>query len=311
MEAGQSPGFPSRDAASDLSAGAQSWGRPMAPSMRTYSPRDRDHCLRIFDSNRPRSFADYERAQFESYLDSGGGTYFIVERRGAVVGCGGYAISLDGKTADLCWGMIEQRLHRERLGELLLLGRLQAIAALGRVAGVRLSTSQFAEGFYAQYGFKAVSRVADGFGTGLDRVEMRLDLTVKVRTRVLESWRLLGQNMRTGRSLPRARRKEKPMTGQEQKVECRTPMPGSQGTRIPKWKYDAVREAIRAVVPRTKEGIEFRSLATLVAKAMPVADRRKFGSVAWHTTTVKLHMEVIGELARVPDSRPQRLRLIR
>ena len=283
----------------------------MAPSMRTYSPRDRDHCLRIFDSNRPRSFADYERAQFESYLDSGGGTYFIVERRGAVVGCGGYSVTDTGETADLCWGMIEERLHREGLGELLLLGRLQAIAAHDSVSKVRLSTSQFAEGFYAQHGFKAVSRVADGFGEGLDRVEMRLDLTVTERKQVLESWRQLGQNMRTGESAPRARRKEKHMTGQEQKVECRTPTPGSQRTRIPKWKYDAVREAIRAVVPRSKDGIEFRTLSTLVAKAMPVADRRKLGSVAWHTTTVKLHMEVIGELARVPDSRPQRLRLIR
>jgi len=283
----------------------------MTAQLRAYSPRDRNHCLRIFDSNRPRSFADYERAQFASYLDSGGGTYFVVERCGAVVGCGGYAVTDTGRTADLCWGMIEERLHREGLGELLLLGRLHAIAAFGRVASVRLSTSQYAEGFYARHGFKAVSRVVDGFGKGLDKVEMRLDLTVTARKRALESWRQPGQNMHTGESPHRARRKEKHMTGQERKVECRTPTPGSHGTRIPKWKYDAVREAIRAVVPRSKEGIEFRALATLVAKVMPVADRRKLGSVAWHTTTVKLHMEVIGELARVPDSRPQRLRLIR
>ena len=283
----------------------------MTAKLRAYSPRDRVHCLRIFDSNRPRSFADAERAQFGAYLEHIGGTYYVVERLGSIVGCGGYAPDAAGKSADLCWGMIEEGLHHKGLGELLLLGRLRMIVALERVAMVRLATSQFAKGFYARYGFKVASRTANGFGPGLENIEMRLNLTDKVRARVLDSWSRLGQDAVMVEIRPHASRREKTVAGREQRVECRTPTPGSQSTRIPRWKYDAVRAAIRAVVPRDKDGIEFRALSALVAKTLPAASRGKLGSVRWHTVTVKLHMEVTGELARIPGSRPQRIRRVR
>ncbi len=99
------------------------------------------------------------------------------------------------------------------------------------------------------------------------------------------------------------------MADSETKVLCDTPTPGKQGTRIPKWKYDAVRAAIRKVVPRRQEGIEFQQLPGLVQKALSTEVCRQLGSIAWHTTTVKLHLEVIGEIERVPGSRPQRIRL--
>jgi hypothetical protein len=95
------------------------------------------------------------------------------------------------------------------------------------------------------------------------------------------------------------------------RVQCETPTRGKQGTRIPKWKYDAVRAAIRKVVPRGREGIGFRDLPDLVAMALSADDRRDLGSIAWHTTTVKLHLEVIGEIERIAGSRPQRIRRVR
>ncbi len=101
------------------------------------------------------------------------------------------------------------------------------------------------------------------------------------------------------------------MATQEEKVLCETPTPGKEGTRIPQWKYDAVRAAIRKVVPRGNEGIEFRELPHLVEEALPADARRKLGSVTWHTVTVKLHLEVIGELERIPGSKPQRIRRVR
>lgn len=98
---------------------------------------------------------------------------------------------------------------------------------------------------------------------------------------------------------------------EQEKILCETPTPGKQGTRIAKWKYDAVRKAIRAVVPRSKDGVEARLLPKLVEKALPVHDLRLLGSVTWYTVTVKLHLEVLGELARVRNSQPQRIRLVR
>ncbi|MBE0564514.1 MAG: hypothetical protein IH621_01035 [Krumholzibacteria bacterium] len=101
------------------------------------------------------------------------------------------------------------------------------------------------------------------------------------------------------------------MAKKEAKILCETPTPGKEGTRIPQWKYAAVRAAIRKVVPRSEKGIEFRELAGLVDAALSVDARRDLGSVGWHTVTVKLHMEVIGEIERIAGAKPQRIRRVR
>jgi hypothetical protein len=98
------------------------------------------------------------------------------------------------------------------------------------------------------------------------------------------------------------------MAKSETKVLCETPTPGKRGTRIAKWKYDAVRAAIRVVVPRSRAGIEFRKLPGLVEQVLSAEHREQLGSVTWHTVTVKLHLESIGELERVAGSKPQHIR---
>lgn len=98
---------------------------------------------------------------------------------------------------------------------------------------------------------------------------------------------------------------------QEEKVLCQTPTPGKKGTWIAKWKYDAVRKAIRTVVPRNKQGLPFEDLPELVQAALTSEQLEKLGSVMWYTVTVKLHMETAGELERVPGAVPQRLRRVK
>ena len=92
----------------------------------------------------------------------------------------------------------------------------------------------------------------------------------------------------------------------EEKVRCQTPTLGKKPTRILKWKYDLVRDAILAVIPA--EGIEFSQLARLVEGQLTTDELERLGSVSWYTTTVKLDMEVRGEIERVPGSKPQLLR---
>ena len=98
------------------------------------------------------------------------------------------------------------------------------------------------------------------------------------------------------------------MSSPEATILCRTPTPGKSGTRIAEWKFDLVRGAILQTVPEDDEGVEFRRLPNLVAAAIEDADRERLGSVSWYTTTVKLEMEVRGEIERIAGSRPQRLR---
>ena len=95
----------------------------------------------------------------------------------------------------------------------------------------------------------------------------------------------------------------------DDKVFCQTPTPGKHLTRIDRWKYDLVHSAILAFVPSNEQGVEFRELPALVEQQLDPGDLAKLGSVSWYTTTVKLDMEVKGEIERIPGSKPQKLRL--
>ena len=94
------------------------------------------------------------------------------------------------------------------------------------------------------------------------------------------------------------------------KILCETPTPGKQPTRIDKWKYDLIRSAILKVLPGNKPGVEFNKLSGQLNSIIPSDQLNKIGSLPWYTTTVKLDLEVKGEIERIPGSNPQRLRKI-
>ncbi len=93
------------------------------------------------------------------------------------------------------------------------------------------------------------------------------------------------------------------------KVACRTPTKGRDGvTNIPRWKYDILRLAIlESVDAAGPAGLRFADLAHEVGARLEDELRGRLGSIGWHTTTVKLEMEVRGELRRLPGSGAQRL----
>lgn len=93
----------------------------------------------------------------------------------------------------------------------------------------------------------------------------------------------------------------------EAKVVCETPTSGKTATRIPEWKYQLLKEIILDIVPGSEPGVAFKDLPSLVSEQLSSEQKQKLGSVAWHTTTVKLDLEVKGELKRVPKSSPQQL----
>jgi len=94
-----------------------------------------------------------------------------------------------------------------------------------------------------------------------------------------------------------------------EKTLCRTPTPGKEPTRIDAWKFDAVRRAILEVLASKQNCVPFRDLPGLVALRLSEQELGRLGSVAWYTTTVKLELEVRGEIRRVKAATPQCLRL--
>jgi len=93
----------------------------------------------------------------------------------------------------------------------------------------------------------------------------------------------------------------------EPKTTCHTPTVNKKPTRIPTWKYEAIREVVLRVVPKKPPGIAAKDLPALVAQQLDARTKQKIGSISWHTTTVKLNMEVDQELQRLPKVKPQHL----
>ena len=93
------------------------------------------------------------------------------------------------------------------------------------------------------------------------------------------------------------------------KVACRTPAAGRDGvTNIPAWKFDLIRDAILGIL---SEGpAPFSDLAVEVKARLSADDLSKLGSVGWHVTTVKLEMEMRGEIERVPGAGPQQIKRV-
>ena len=98
------------------------------------------------------------------------------------------------------------------------------------------------------------------------------------------------------------------MSAGEEKVACRTPTPGRSGvTNIPQWRFDMIRGAIINVIATGET--RFADLPDLVGERLNKQDKARIGSISWNVTTVKLEMEVRGEIIRLEGKGPQRLML--
>lgn len=95
--------------------------------------------------------------------------------------------------------------------------------------------------------------------------------------------------------------------GNKTKIICRTPSHGKKPTRIELWKFDLLRSAILNTLPDSGEGLLFKELSNNLKKVIPSEKLAQLGSLSWYTTTVKLEMEVAGDIYRVANSKPQRL----
>lgn len=152
-----------------------------AAAFKEYGPGDLDGCLAVFDTNVPGFFRLEERDGFLSFLAELPGPYLVLpDASGQVLACGGYAVNLADRTADLCWGMVRRELHGRGLGRRLTVVRVDAVMRDPRVDEVRLHTSQHTVGFYERLGFETVEVRADEYAPGLHRCDMRLSTLARL-----------------------------------------------------------------------------------------------------------------------------------
>ncbi len=94
-------------------------------------------------------------------------------------------------------------------------------------------------------------------------------------------------------------------------MECRTPSPGKAPVTIDAWKFEVVRRAVLSALADHPMGVPFADLAPMVAKLLTSDELARLGSVSWYVTTVKLELEVRGEIARTARRSPQTLTRVR
>ena len=78
-----------------------------------------------------------------------------------------------------------------------------------------------------------------------------------------------------------------------------------QGVNISRQKYEIIRKVILATLRQHKE-MPFMKLSRAVEEEVNGTFE---GSVMWYVTTVKLDLEARGTVKRVPNSRPQLVKL--
>jgi Acetyltransferase (GNAT) family len=140
--------------------------------IRAYTAADKNACLGVFDSNLPTYFDLTERTEFEDFLAAPDADYFVAVAEDIVVGCGGYVA--EGTEGRLCWGMVHSTKHGSSIGSALMSWRLRLLFSLARIETIGIETSQHSAGFFQKCGFVTRHVQVDGFGVGIDRVEMSL-----------------------------------------------------------------------------------------------------------------------------------------
>ena len=86
---------------------------------------------------------------------------------------------------------------------------------------------------------------------------------------------------------------------------------GSRGFAVTEEKYEPIRKAILASLPRNGTGLAFKELVEAVSTRVPKELYPKAGSVSWYTKVVQLDLEAKGLVERVAGVTPQRVRKVK
>lgn len=140
-----------------------------------YTPVFKEACIEIFKSNMPKFFAAEELQPFIDFLDNDiEDNYYVVEKDGKVVACGGFFLDEDSDEGGLSWGMVHVDQHKTGIGKLLTEYRLDLLKEVYPGKVYKVDTSQHTAGFYLKRGFKTVEVIPDGFAKGIDKYVMKM-----------------------------------------------------------------------------------------------------------------------------------------
>ena len=144
-------------------------------TFRQYRSTDYQACIDIFDANCPAFFAPNERRAYESFLDSVPEGYEVCEVDGLTLGAFGLFDDA-GDTKVINWILLAPEVQGMGIGSNLMERAIRrGHSADARL--IRIATSPKAALFFARFGAVARTTTVDGWGPGMDRVDMELPLS--------------------------------------------------------------------------------------------------------------------------------------
>jgi N-acetylglutamate synthase-like GNAT family acetyltransferase len=141
---------------------------------RPYCNADFQACSDIFDANCPDFFAPNERQDYESFLENRPEGYEVCEVDGCVLGA--FGLVGDGKNEMILnWILLDPNKQGIGVGSKIM-ERVLHVGRRSKTKMVRIAASHKSAAFFARFGATMTSSTMDGWGPGMDRVDMDLPL---------------------------------------------------------------------------------------------------------------------------------------
>lgn len=143
-------------------------------SFRPYSSADRQACLAIFDANCPTFFAPNERDDYVAFLDVAPDAYEVCEVDEHVVAAFGL-LPDDTSSHTLTWIMLDPGSQGEGIGTVIM-KHIIGLAEASQLRIINIAASHLSAPFFARFGAIETSSTSDGWGPGMHRVDMQLEV---------------------------------------------------------------------------------------------------------------------------------------
>ncbi len=143
-------------------------------AFKRYRRSNYDACMVLFDANCPRYFAANERDEYAGFLAGCPSGYEICEWNSKL--CGAFGLTQGGtQEARLNWILLDPDAQGMGIGSTIMRRILDASRASGATT-LGIATSQHVAAFFEKFGAAVTATAPEGFGPGLDRVDMVIRL---------------------------------------------------------------------------------------------------------------------------------------
>ncbi len=141
-------------------------------TFRSYCRDDYRACMALFDANCPAAFAPNERKDYVTFLNDDPAHYRVCVAADRVVAAFGVS-AIGGDESRLNWILVDPSAQSTGLGSMIM-ERATSDARQTGAQTLNIAASQKSEHFFARFGATTIGRITDGWGKGMDRVDMIL-----------------------------------------------------------------------------------------------------------------------------------------